>query len=146
MPLHPLSGFNRSHTLTTGFTLIELAVVIAIIAILAAVAIPRFGNALGSSECAKIKDLAARLSSSASIYTAEQGQSPAGFTDFVTQTPTVTAPHTLSLNQFECGSIGATITQCTSFRYYDPTYAWNNGQISLVKPVPKRQADAADCL
>ena len=130
---------------TKGFTLIELAVVIAIIAILAAVALPRIGDASSQAECAKVRDLAARLSSAASIYTAEQSQEPIDFSSFVTGAEAIVPPQTLSIHGFDCGTIGATIGNCAALRDYNPTYLWRDGQVSLEKPVPKKQADAPDC-
>ena len=116
-----------------GFTLIELAVVIAIIAILAAVAIPRFGNATAQAECSKVKDLVGQLSSSAAIYTAEQAASPTGFNNYVTAANPVAAPFTLGVSQYGCAVGAATINGCaaTKLKYYNPTYNWANGAINL---------------
>ena len=137
-----------------GFTLIELAVVIAIIAILAAVAIPRFGNTTATAECSTIKDMVSNLNSAMSIWTAENAATPAGFSDFVTAAdlPAAgTGTPTMSLKSFGPNSaatpcaVGATITCATAFRNYNPTYSFTNGVITLTKPVAKLVTTAPNC-
>ncbi|MEB3244807.1 MAG: prepilin-type N-terminal cleavage/methylation domain-containing protein [Vampirovibrionales bacterium] len=67
-----------------GFTLIELAVVIAIIAILAAVGLTGMQGMNISGERAVARDFINQLKSGASLYIARMGLPAAGFDDYVT--------------------------------------------------------------
>lgn len=109
-------------TAQKGFTLIELAIVIVIVAVLAAVAVPKFSNVTRSAQAAVAKDLMAQITSAASIYTAERQATPRLFSDFVTPNPiAANAQHTLSLAQLgnaaagpQSCTVGPTTITCTS--------------------------------
>lgn len=129
-----------------GFTLIELAIVIAIIAILAAVAIPRFADTTASAECSMIRDMNAQLTSGIGIFTAAQAATPAGFNNYVTAAPPPFAAATgtgataqnfnISLARFGPGAANGTVCAATAtaitcpagtFSRYAPVYTYNTG-------------------
>jgi MSHA pilin protein MshA len=64
-----------------GFTLIELVMVIVIIGVLAAVAVPKFVDLSGEANQAAVSGVAGALASAASInYAAKKAGSPSGVT------------------------------------------------------------------
>ena len=66
----------RTHVIQRGFTLIELMIVVAIIAILAAIAIPAYQNYLIRAEVSEGMSLATAAKEAVWEYTTDKGQYP----------------------------------------------------------------------
>ena len=71
-----LQLFKKRLSNRKGFTLVELLVVVAIIGILAAIAVPKFSDASNSAKVAKIQADLRTIDSAMAIYNAKKGSYP----------------------------------------------------------------------
>lgn len=117
-----------------GFTLIELAVVIAIIAILAGVAVQRMSGLVGGAEYALAINFGKTLNSSSATFTVNNGFAPSRYPEFVTadvsevnsNTYTVALPNTPQ-GQPLCNTLEDTRIVCDAFETLSVTYTLSGG-------------------
>ena len=127
-----------------GFTLIELAIIIAIIGIMSAVAVTQFVDLTGNAEEAVLSDYLQKLNTGVASYMAATGHRPDDFEDFMAATPATLTPGTgknIALLSNRSGaalctmpSAGGLVLTCDTdaLRAKTAVYTLNAGAITMV--------------
>jgi prepilin-type N-terminal cleavage/methylation domain-containing protein len=127
-----------------GFTLIELAIIIAIIGIMSAVAVTQFIDLTGNAEEAVLSDYLQKLNTGVASYMAAQGHIPDDFEDFMAATPADLTPATgknIALLTNKSGTALCTMPAAAALtltcdaaglRAKKATYTLNAGAITMV--------------
>jgi prepilin-type N-terminal cleavage/methylation domain-containing protein len=127
-----------------GFTLIELAIIIAIVGIMSAVAVTQFIDLTGNAEEAVLSDYLQKLNTGVASYMAATGHRPDTFADFVAATPAdITPGNGLNIAALTdkngnayCGAIPTAKTTAyvcaeTALRSKSASYVLNHGAITM---------------
>jgi type IV pilus assembly protein PilA len=102
---------NNTHKSSKGFTLVEIMIVVVIIGLLAAMAIPAFQKVRQSSQDKAVLNNARQLSAAADQYYLENGVSTVAVTDLVGSSNYVKALNLVANETYPTGfSQGTTIT------------------------------------
>lgn len=127
-----LMNLRKKLTNQKGFTLIELMVVIAIIGILAAIAIPKMSSATDSAKIAKIQADLRTISGAEAIYYSQQGSYTSDMSVLVSAgllASTVTPPTSGGATSY---TLSATTGEAT-YVFSGKTYS-SNGTATNVTP------------
>ena len=114
-----LQLFKKRLSNRKGFTLVELLVVVAILGILAAIAIPRFTSANETARGAKIQADLRTIESAASLYQASAGATAAAIATLVSANLLAAEP-TPPQGNWKIGAISANNASAA--------YDWSNGR------------------
>lgn len=98
------------HKAQSGFTLIELMIVVAIIGILAAIAIPAYDDYTRRTKLSEVMVIGSAAKTSVSEYFLSTGNMPASTTQAGINTNAAQSPEFLSSIAFATNGTGATLT------------------------------------
>jgi type II secretory pathway pseudopilin PulG len=121
----------------TGFTLIELAIIISIIGIMAGVAITQFVDLTGSAEEATLKDYLTKLNTGVASFMAAKGYRPTQFSDFAAPKASLNPANGVTVPVLEKSdgtpvcTIAATVLTCDGYRSRKGVYTYASGAITL---------------
>ena len=123
----------------SGFTLIELMIVIAIIGILAAIAVPAYRNYIIRAQVSEGISLAAGVETAVADYYTSQGSMPAGLANMYTTAPTIAGKYVTTVTvlngaisiTYNNTATNAAIKSGTAALVISP-YVNNNGDITWI--------------